>query len=50
MMAVYDKTLDSSFRMPYYVGVARGCSSAGEHLVRNEGAAGSIPATSIFPQ
>ncbi len=27
----------------------RGCSSAGEHLVRNEGATGSIPVTSIFP-
>ncbi|MBP1747670.1 MAG: hypothetical protein H6Q52_209, partial [Deltaproteobacteria bacterium] len=26
----------------------RGCSSAGEHLVRNEGATGSIPVTSTI--
>ncbi len=27
---------------------AWGCSSAGEHLVRNEGATGSIPVTSTI--
>ena len=41
------KSLDITTNMKYYYGY-RGCSSAGEHLVRNEGATGSIPVTSTI--